>query len=322
MRRSSIVGATLALFLTSLVVTAVAEARAGGGLSGGSRGSRSYSAPRSPAAPASPAAPSSPTSPPRGLSSPVAPQRPGFGWGGMIGGFLLGGLLGGLLFGGLGHGFGGIGLMDILLVAGIGYLAFTLLRRRQPEPAYAGAPGRAEWAPAETAMRERPAAIGPEVGPAAGVVDEDLDRGIAAIRMMDPAFTPLRFAEISRDAFLRVQAAWTARDLGPVRADLTEEMAGSLESDLRRLATLRRVNRLDRLSVETAEVTEAWQEYGQDFVTVRFRASALDYTLDEASGAVVEGSNSAPSGFEEYWTFVRPVGPNPWRLSAIQQPSG
>ena len=23
--------------------------------------------------------------------------------------------------------------------------------------------------------------------------------------------------------------------------------------------------------------------------------------------------------FEEYWTFVRPVGPNPWRLTAINQ---
>jgi len=23
--------------------------------------------------------------------------------------------------------------------------------------------------------------------------------------------------------------------------------------------------------------------------------------------------------FEEYWTFARPVGPQPWRLSAIQQ---
>jgi len=322
MRRNSIIGAILALFLTSLVVTAVAEARAGGGISGGSRGSRSYSAPRSPSAPASP---SSPTSPQRSLSQP---QRPGFGWGGMggmIGGFLLGGLLGGLLFGGLGHGLGGFGLMDILLIAGIGYLAFAFFRRRQPQPAYAGAPGRSEWAPTETAMPERPMAtgsmVGPAVGPAVGVVDEDLDRGIAAIRMMDAAFTPVRFAGISRDVFLRVQSAWTARDLGPVRADLTEEMAGSLETDLTRLKTLRRVNRLDKLTVETAEVTEAWQEYGKDFVTVRFRASVFDYTLDETTGAVVEGSNTVPTGFDEFWTFVRPVGPNPWQLSAIQQPS-
>jgi len=34
---------------------------------------------------------------------------------------------------------------------------------------------------------------------------------------------------------------------------------------------------------------------------------------------VVEGSRAEPVKFEEYWTFVRPVGPNAWRLSAIQQ---
>jgi predicted lipid-binding transport protein (Tim44 family) len=26
-----------------------------------------------------------------------------------------------------------------------------------------------------------------------------------------------------------------------------------------------------------------------------------------------------PVKFEEFWTFARPVNPNPWRLSAIQQ---
>jgi len=65
-------------------------------------------------------------------------------------------------------------------------------------------------------------------------------------------------------------------------------------------------------------VTETWQEGGQDFVTVRFLASVLDYTVNE-SGQVVEGSQTEPVKFEEYWTFVRPVGPNPWRLGAIQQ---
>jgi predicted lipid-binding transport protein (Tim44 family) len=54
---------------------------------------------------------------------------------------------------------------------------------------------------------------------------------------------------------------------------------------------------------------------------VRFRAGVLDYTVDETTGAVVEGSNTVPTSFEEFWTFTRPVGPNPWRLSAIQQPA-
>jgi|RhiMetdeSRZDD1v2_1073273.scaffolds.fasta_scaffold318902_2 predicted lipid-binding transport protein (Tim44 family) len=306
MRRSAIVTGILALFLTSLVVTAVAEARAGGGFSGGSRGSRSFSAPRSPSAPASP------TSPERSLSSPspTQPQRPGFGWGGMIGGFLLGGLLGGLLFG---HGFGGIGLLDILLVAGLALLAFNLFRRRQPAPAYAGMPTSTGWSAAQATATAAVSAADRDY--------QDLERGIAAIRMMDPAFTPVRFAEIARDVFARVQSAWSARDLSPVRAELGDEMASSLDADLTRLKTLRRVNRLDKLTVEGSTVTEAWQEYGKDFVTVRFQASVLDYTVDETTGAIVDGTNTAPSAFDEFWTFTRPVGPNPWRLSAIQQPA-
>ena len=54
-------------------------------------------------------------------------------------------------------------------------------------------------------------------------------------------------------------------------------------------------------------------------MTVAFVASVLDYTTDEA-GTVIDGSRTEPVRFEEYWTFVRPVGPHAWRLSAIQQP--
>jgi len=33
----------------------------------------------------------------------------------------------------------------------------------------------------------------------------------------------------------------------------------------------------------------------------------------------VAGSDSEPVKFEEFWTWVRPVGGNDWRLSAISQ---
>jgi predicted lipid-binding transport protein (Tim44 family) len=308
-----IAGGIVAMFLASLLSAAVAEARAGSGFSGGSRGSRSYSAPR-PSAPA-PATPSSPTSPQRSLASPAQPARPGGflgGWGSAIGGFLLGGLLGSLLFGGLGH--GGFGLLELVLVAGLVYVGFMLFRRRTPEPALAGAPtARMGWTPApETA--EPPAAT-------SVVGDLGLEEGIAAIRTMDRAFDPARVANLARDLFVRVQSAWSGRDLEPVRGELTDEMVTALESDLSRLRTLRRVNRIEQITVEAAEPTEAWQEYGRDFVTVRLAARAVDYTLDEGTGIVVDGSRTTPTVIEEFWTFTRPVGPQPWRLSAIQQPS-
>ena len=58
---------------------------------------------------------------------------------------------------------------------------------------------------------------------------------------------------------------------------------------------------------------------GEDLITVRLHANLLDYTVDAKSGAVVNGSNSDPIQFQEYWTISRPVGPNSWKLTAVQQ---
>jgi len=45
----------------------------------------------------------------------------------------------------------------------------------------------------------------------------------------------------------------------------------------------------------------------------------LDYTIDDAAGAVVAVSKTEPVKFVECWTFTRAVGNNTWWLSAISQ---
>src|ERR1700675_817575 len=221
------------LAITSLIamfglvlMTADAWARASGG---GSRGSRSFSSPARP----SPAMPSTPTSPSRSLSqpapAPMAPQPPSF-FGGLMGGiagFALGGLLGGLLFGGLGHGmggFGGIGLMEVLLIGGGIVLLMMFLRRRRQaasEPAYAGTAGGASAYGAAESMRGG-TAIAPEM-PAAE--SGDLERGIAHIRSMDGAFDPAAVVDTARRMFQGVQQAVTMRDVAWMRDHFRGELS-------------------------------------------------------------------------------------------------
>jgi len=153
----------------------------------------------------------------------------------------------------------------------------------------------------------------------ARAVADDLDRGFAHVRQMDPGFDLARFGETASDVFFRLQGAWMTRDMGGVRASVTEEMSKTLQSQCDRLRAERRVNRLENIAVRSVEVTETWQEEGHDFVTVRFLANLLDYTTDESGTQLVEGSRTEPVKFEEFWTFTRPVGPGAWRLSAIQQ---
>ena len=306
-----IFGLSLASLL--LLDTASVWARA---TSGGSRGTRSYSSPASPST--TPSSPSRTTTPAPASSQPMQQpaQRPGM-FGGLMGGlagFALGGLLGSMLFGGMGGGFGGgIGLLELLLIGGAIFLVFRMLRGRagaRPEPAYAGASayGSAErgWSTGGGgAVMEAPAG------------ESDLDRGIGHIRSMDASFDPVGFADWAKGTFVDVQAGVAKRDLSAVQDRLTPQEFGRLQAQCDELRSTRRTNRIERVQVGRAEVTEAWQESGQDWVTVYFAVSLVDYTVDDATGSVVEGATT-PVDIQEYWTFTRTVGPKPWRLSAIQ----
>ena len=301
----------LSLVSLLLLDTASVWARA---TSGGSRGSRSSSSPASPST--TPSSPSRVTQPSPSTSQPQSPmqQRPGMfgGFMGGLAGFALGGLLGSMLFGGMGHGFGGgIGLLELLLIGGAIFLVFRMLRGRseRQEPAYAGAGAYGSagqgWSTGGGAVMEAPS------GPS------DLDRGIGHIRSMDASFDPDAFADWAKGTFVDIQAGIVKRDLSGVQDRLTPQEYARLQAQCDQLRGARRTNRIERVQFGRAEVSEAWQESGQDWVTVYFALSLVDYTVDDSTSAVVEGATS-PVDVQEYWTFTRPVGAKPWRLSAIQ----
>jgi predicted lipid-binding transport protein (Tim44 family) len=121
------------------------------------------------------------------------------------------------------------------------------------------------------------------------------------------------------DFFFKIQGAWADRDMFTVKHLLSGEMFGLLQEDAGKMRQDGLVNRLENIAVREVNLTEAWQESGQDYITVRIYATLLDYTVNEKTGEIVEGSKIDPVKFEEYWTFVRPVGNNPWQLSAINQ---
>lgn len=127
--------AAAALLMSVTFFELSAEARAGGGRSLGSRGSysRSYSRP----------APTYPQSAPlrqQPGTAPLPQQPAGGGFLRSMAGGMAGGMLGSMLFSGMagagsgagtGAGGGGIGLFELVLLAGGGYLVYRMVRNRR-----------------------------------------------------------------------------------------------------------------------------------------------------------------------------------------------
>lgn len=310
MRRSSSLIAAIAVAALALSPS-LADARAGGGSSFGSRGGRTYSAPPSTSTAPSTAAPMERSATPRSApSNPAygAPASPAFGGRSAFGSGLLGGLLGvgigsmlfgGGLFGGSG-GLGGLGFIGLLLQAALLFFAIRWLVRKfmNRQPAMAGGPS--------FARMQQQQSPGPVAGGGGGGA-----RPAPSVQIGKPDYEAF-------DRLLHeVQAAWSAQDLNALRAVATPEMVGYFGEQLTDQSSRGVRNTVTHVKLEQGDLSEAWSENGREYATVAMRFSALDVTRDSA-GRVVDGDLALRSMATELWTFVRSRG-GQWILSAIQQ---
>ena len=296
----------LALAIPALSVVTPADARIGGGLSSGSRGSRSFSAP-----PSTSTAPGTASPFNRSFSQPSSPSygpgmsgglfnRPGGGLlRGLAAGFLGAGLFGLLFGGGLFSGLGGFSsILGLLLQIGLIVLLARWAmswwqRRNMTEPAYAGA--------------------GPTSSP-------NFRTGMGGLGF-GTASTPLQIQPADYEAFERLlgetQAAWSDEDMARLSRLATPEMVAFFERDMADNRARNQINKVSGTKLLQGDLSEAWREGDTDYASVAMRFSMVDRTLDRATGRLVGGSDQ-PQEAVEVWTFIRPRGGD-WMLSAIQQ---
>lgn len=228
----------------------------------------------------------------------------------MAGG-LLGGALGAMLFGSL-LGGQGLGILPMLLLAGAAYFIFRKMTsansrtNRAPNPPPFTQSG-------NTAPPSYPTDFGNE--DTAGSVP--VDQGLAQIKATDPGFDEGYFTEVASDVFFKVQAGWMRQEIDGFRNLLGDTLAAEYEKHFEDMKAKGIVNKLESIAVRGVEIVDAGSDGQEDFITVRFTASLLDYTVETATGKIIEGSDSSPIKFDERWTWARPVRTENWKLEGI-----
>ena len=248
-------------------------------------------------------------------------QPGGFGRG-LMGG-LIGGALGGMLFGSLfGASGSGMGILPLLLLGGVGYFLYKRFANRPAAPSSSGY----QPPPSPNMFQGGAGGFGsssvPPVPPPPPVTPlrpvNTLEQGLAEIRLNDPGFDEKYFLEVASDVFFKVQAGWMRRDLTAYRQLLGSQLAAEYDRHFARMKELGQTNKLESIAVRKVEIVGAGSDNGEDFVTVFFTANLLDYTVDDKTGAVVEGSMTDPVKFAEKWTWARPIRTEDWKLEGIE----
>ena len=128
-----------------------------------------------------------------------------------------------------------------------------------------------------------------------------------ALAEKDPSFQWPRFLARVGLVFAELQPAWSTREWARARPFVSDQLfqmlAYWIESYKR--SHLRNVNENARITaIELAAVVS---DRHYDAITVRVRATGLDYTVTDA-GKVVSGSKTRERAYTEYWTLIRGSG--------------
>ena len=130
---------------------------------------------------------------------------------------------------------------------------------------------------------------------------------LAALHDRDPRFEEKTFSAAISMAFVRVQEAWSAGDLGPARHLLSDGVFERFQVLLDMQKDEGRVNRLEKVSVQDCSIQRAESSEHFDTLDVHIQAACVDRYYDAKTGAHLSGGDE-PQAFAEIWSFLRTRG--------------
>ncbi len=293
MLRRILAGCGMVLALMLLAHDVAEAAKFGGGRSFGGRSSYQRSAP----APTRTFNQQQATSQPRkDIGQPgVSPLG---GRGGLLGGLLMGGLIGSMFFG-AGHGIGGPGLLDMLLIFfGISLLMRFLRSRRERGAAYPRSDRSADAHAGEGVHQ-----YSSQHAWGGGMSTAQAEEPTAP--PCPPGFDVDGFLQGAKTIYTRLQTAWDARDLNDIRQFTSD----AVFTEISRQAEEDPTPGKTEILLVTAHLVEA-REVDDDIVaTVLY-----DVMLRETGDGVARQDR-------ELWHFSRPrsEADSFWKLEGIQQ---
>jgi predicted lipid-binding transport protein (Tim44 family) len=133
--------------------------------------------------------------------------------------------------------------------------------------------------------------------------EPDVDsNSLAKFLATHPEFDVPSFNGKVRGAFLKIQAAWSAQNISPIRPFISDGMYQRFATQFRMMELLKQQNQLDQIQIIRVEPVSARTDGEFDVIDVYVEASMHDAFVCELDHSLdTEGDDA----FVEYWSFIR-----------------
>ena len=147
-----------------------------------------------------------------------------------------------------------------------------------------------------------------KLAPGALPTDVSTLKPVSEYSSLDPNFSQPDFCEEISNMYIRLQNAWQAKKLDDIRPCLSDDFYAQLDRQLDAYRKNKQTNRVERISVMGVDLLGWKQESGNDIMIARLQTRIVDYVVDDATGNVIRGSNTAEKFMTYEWNLIRTSG--------------
>ncbi len=140
------------------------------------------------------------------------------------------------------------------------------------------------------------------------VTDPSTLKPMSEYRQLDPMFSESAFTEKLSNLFVQFQNGWQAKDLEPLRWYMSDAFFAQMDRQLDSYRINKRTKMIERIAVLGVNLSGWKQENGNDVVIARLNTRFTTYTVDDATGNVLQGSKTAEVFMDYEWQLIRSTG--------------
>lgn len=138
-----------------------------------------------------------------------------------------------------------------------------------------------------------------------GVNDSPIEDQIQA---EDPMFNKAEFLAWASDMFVKLQYAWSDRNLENIRYFVTPELYEQTNNQVQRYINNKQINKLERVSVNLSRLYSFSTEGDREVLRIVLESKMIDYIVDETTGKTLRGDPAINNVNPYILTFVRKAG--------------
>jgi hypothetical protein len=133
-------------------------------------------------------------------------------------------------------------------------------------------------------------------------------RPISEYLTVDSGFSPADFKEKLSNLYIRMQNDWQDKNISELRPYLTDPFYAQMKRQLDQLRKDGQTNIIRRPAVLGTTLMGWRQDGGKDIIIAQLRTRFVNYIKDDATGAIVSGSEVSEKFMTYEWTLTRTTG--------------